>query len=263
MTIGDRIKERRKKLDMTSDELADELGKSRATIYRYENGDIKNLPTTILEPLAKALYTTPAYLMGWTDDYHDWERIGNDEGIYPPKDYSGSYEDYVKFKYMEESDDLVDSYYDTYGNAINYIKNIGCQIVDVNGSSDVLIITPNKEHLKVNVNDLVYNFMIFGTSKPGIKKLVTPRRITDLSDEEARLLKSFNRLNQSGRIEAQKRIDELAMIPTYVDKIISVSSSDTNYLEPQAAHERTDIEVTDEMREYDDDLMDNDDLWNK
>lgn len=35
------------------------------------------------------------------------------------------------------------------------------------------------------------------------------------------------------------------------------------HLEPVAAHERTDIEVTDEMRKYDDDLMDNDDLWNK
>lgn len=35
------------------------------------------------------------------------------------------------------------------------------------------------------------------------------------------------------------------------------------YLEPQAAHERTDIEVTDEMRKHDDDLMDNDDLWDK
>lgn len=35
------------------------------------------------------------------------------------------------------------------------------------------------------------------------------------------------------------------------------------HLEPQAAHERTDIEVTDEMRKHDDDLMDNDDLWNK
>ena len=59
--------------------MADRIGKSRATIYRYENGDIESLPTTILEPLAKALNTTPADLMGWGDadqkaeamvDYH-------------------------------------------------------------------------------------------------------------------------------------------------------------------------------------------------
>lgn len=34
-----------------------------------------------------------------------------------------------------------------------------------------------------------------------------------------------------------------------------------SHLEPQAAHERTDIEVTDEMRKHDDDIMDNDDFW--
>lgn len=66
MNIGDRIKQRRLELKLTVDELAEKIGKSRATIYRYENGDIENMPTTILEPLAKALDTTPADLMGWT-----------------------------------------------------------------------------------------------------------------------------------------------------------------------------------------------------
>lgn len=65
MNIGNRIKQRRLELALTVDDLADLIGKSRATIYRYENGDIENMPTTILEPLASALHTTPAYLMGW------------------------------------------------------------------------------------------------------------------------------------------------------------------------------------------------------
>lgn len=63
--IGERIKERRKSLNLTAQQLADLIGKDRATIYRYENGDIENLPTTILEPLADALKTTPGYLTGW------------------------------------------------------------------------------------------------------------------------------------------------------------------------------------------------------
>lgn len=65
MKIGERIKQRRIELDMDADELANKIGKSRATVYRYENGDIENMPTTVLEPIAKALQTTPAYLMGW------------------------------------------------------------------------------------------------------------------------------------------------------------------------------------------------------
>lgn len=65
MSVGKRIKERRNELHMSVDELATKLNKNRATIYRYEKGDIENLPIDILEPLAKALDTTPQYLMGW------------------------------------------------------------------------------------------------------------------------------------------------------------------------------------------------------
>lgn len=65
MNIGLRIKERRKELKMSADELGRKLGKDRSTIYRYEKGDIENLPLDILEPIANALETTPQYLMGW------------------------------------------------------------------------------------------------------------------------------------------------------------------------------------------------------
>lgn len=65
MSIGQRIKFLRTKRGMSIDELAIRLGKNRTTIYRYENGDIENLPLDILNPLADALNTTPGYLMGW------------------------------------------------------------------------------------------------------------------------------------------------------------------------------------------------------
>ncbi len=65
MNIGQRIKEKRKELKISADELADRLGKDRSTIYRYEKGDIENLPLDVLEPIASALSTTPQYLMGW------------------------------------------------------------------------------------------------------------------------------------------------------------------------------------------------------
>lgn len=67
MTIGERIKERRIQLGFSVDELAQKIGKNRATIYRYESNDIENFPITILEPLAKVLETTPSYLMGWEE----------------------------------------------------------------------------------------------------------------------------------------------------------------------------------------------------
>ncbi len=65
MTIGSRIKERRLYLGLSAEELGRRLGKDRATIYRYENGDIENMPLDVLKPLAETLETTPAYLAGW------------------------------------------------------------------------------------------------------------------------------------------------------------------------------------------------------
>lgn len=74
MKVGDRIRAKRQDLGMSVDELAARLGKNRATVYRYEKGDIENMPVNVLEPLAEVLQTTPAYLMGWTPDDYDWER---------------------------------------------------------------------------------------------------------------------------------------------------------------------------------------------
>ena len=63
--ISQRIRMLRQKYNISIDDLANKIGKNRATIYRYENGDIENMPTSILKPLAEALHTTPEYLMGW------------------------------------------------------------------------------------------------------------------------------------------------------------------------------------------------------
>lgn len=68
MTVGQRIQQRRKALEMSAAELGRRIGKNRATVFRYENGDIDKLPVDVLKPIAEALLTTPAYLMGWEDE---------------------------------------------------------------------------------------------------------------------------------------------------------------------------------------------------
>lgn len=69
--LGMRIRERRKALGLSGDELAKKIGKTRSTIYRYECGDIENLPIELLIPLADALQTSPEYIMGWDNDRED------------------------------------------------------------------------------------------------------------------------------------------------------------------------------------------------
>ena len=67
MTTGQRMKNRRKAIGLSAERVAEILGVSPATIYRYENGDIEKVPGDRLAPIAAALQTTPAYLMGWED----------------------------------------------------------------------------------------------------------------------------------------------------------------------------------------------------
>lgn len=67
-SIGNRIKTLRLALKYTLEELGVAVGVSKATIQRYETGIISNIPSDKIELLAKALQTSPAYLMGWEED---------------------------------------------------------------------------------------------------------------------------------------------------------------------------------------------------
>ena len=68
MKIGQRIKQRREELGIGQTQLAEKIGSSKQNLYKYENGIITNIPSEKVEAIAKALYTTPAYLMGWSED---------------------------------------------------------------------------------------------------------------------------------------------------------------------------------------------------
>ena len=67
MTTGERMKQLRKKLGLSADELGEMIGKDRSTIYRYERGDIESATIDVLPRLARALQTTPQHIMGWDD----------------------------------------------------------------------------------------------------------------------------------------------------------------------------------------------------
>lgn len=71
VNVGERIKRRRKQLGLSAEKVADELGVSPATVYRYESNEIMNMRIDKLEPIAKALHTTPAFLMGWGENSGD------------------------------------------------------------------------------------------------------------------------------------------------------------------------------------------------
>ena len=65
MNVNERIKQRRVKLGMNVSDIAEELGISRATLYRYESHEIEKLPVAIIEPLSEILDINPIELLGW------------------------------------------------------------------------------------------------------------------------------------------------------------------------------------------------------
>lgn len=68
LELGDRIRQLRDQLGLTQEDVAKRVGVAIQTIYKYENGIVTNIPSDKIENIAKALETTPAYLMGWEPD---------------------------------------------------------------------------------------------------------------------------------------------------------------------------------------------------
>src|SRR5699024_10578037 len=71
MTVGQRIKARRKELKLSADKVAELLGKNRATVYRYESDEIEDMSVNIISDIARILKIDPGYLMGWKESKED------------------------------------------------------------------------------------------------------------------------------------------------------------------------------------------------
>ena len=65
--MSKKIKELRLSQGMTLEQVANEVGVGKSTVRKWETGMIANMRRDKIASLAKALHTTPAYLMGWEE----------------------------------------------------------------------------------------------------------------------------------------------------------------------------------------------------
>ena len=65
MDIKEKLKSRRKELNLTMLDVANKVGVSEATISRWESGDIANMRRDKIVLLANALQVSPSFIMGW------------------------------------------------------------------------------------------------------------------------------------------------------------------------------------------------------
>ncbi len=152
MTIGERIRKERERLDLSQTELAEKIGISKQTLYKYENNIITNIPSSKIEELAQMLNVSPSFLMGWN--------------------------------------------------------------TTINQNQDEIIVKKNSQ--------------------------------------ESLVIKEMSKMNQRGKNKLLNTAREMNYSPLYNDNFQQTLS---------AAHERTDIEVTEEMRKHDDAIMMDDSFW--
>lgn len=63
-----KIKELRKEKGLTLEQVANIVGVGKSTVRKWETGMIANMRRDKIAALAKALGTTPVYLMGWEEE---------------------------------------------------------------------------------------------------------------------------------------------------------------------------------------------------
>lgn len=73
MDMARKIKALRQELGLTLDQVAQVVGVGKSTVRKWETGMIANMKRDKIADLAKALHTTPAYLMGWDENPMDNE----------------------------------------------------------------------------------------------------------------------------------------------------------------------------------------------
>ena len=66
--MAQRIKALRQEKGLTLEQVAEVVGVGKSTVRKWETGMIANMRRDKIADLAKALGTTPAYLMGWEED---------------------------------------------------------------------------------------------------------------------------------------------------------------------------------------------------
>lgn len=66
--LGKRIYDLRKGLGLTLEDVGRAVGVGKSTVRKWEQGTIANMRRDKIKDLASVLCTTPAYIMGWTDE---------------------------------------------------------------------------------------------------------------------------------------------------------------------------------------------------
>ena len=158
MTVGERIKLRRRELGLTQTELAERMGlTSKTTICKAETKDF-NPTTDRVKEFAKALGVTPAYLMGWENDKEKKQVIIERVMTSSTSSYTGERDDIKELVEVARK-----SSPDNVRIATKMLKGL---------NNNVYESVPETDVLTIDVNELDKNLLMRKGAVPGSKKVV-------------------------------------------------------------------------------------------
>lgn len=186
ISIGKRIKAKRKELGMSAEQLADVLGVSPATIYRYESNEISSIKVGRIKPMAKALNTSVAYLMGW------------DESFVNASDFNKNIEIYDKIQELCNSACVSIT-------SLEAELGIGKGLIGKwrKNSPNIISLQKVADYFDVSVDYLL------GRERPASSSFV-------FSPDEKSLILLFRELNDEGQEKARSYIDDLVASGRYI-----------------------------------------------
>lgn len=243
---NERIRQKRLEKGITLAQIADSLNVTEATAQRYESGSIKTVPYEHICTYAKLFNCTPQYLMGW----------------------------------VNEDEDVLDYFYNILEKIVDALENNGFDVFPSNSFKDETLIIKSKDGktIKSTESELVreYEKIQYQNINFDVKMLINKKlfNTTTETDLFIRLFESFGykiTLNEQtvdisfyGEHFLLKKIDFTEMLERcHKDFSYNINRLIDSYRQKEramlnAAHERTDIEVTDDMKKNDDDIMDSD-----
>ncbi|WP_199798753.1 helix-turn-helix domain-containing protein [Clostridium tetani] len=222
MEIKDIIRKRREELNLTYEQLGNMVGVGKSTVRKWETGMIENMRRDNIIALSKALNISPSVIMGWEDETENTisERIKKG----------------LEIRNMKQAE-LVEK------------TGIGKSSI----STYILgAYEPKQKNIYKIAKALDVNeAWLMGLDVPMERQQLTLNN--NLSKKETTLLTNFNKLNETGKDEAIKRVEELTQIDKYTHE-------EKEHLMPIAAHDK-EGKFSKEDMEHDLNLMKDDKLW--
>ena len=259
--IGNRIKQARTLKNYTLDDIANEIGVAKSTIQRYENGLISKPKLPVLQAIADALNVNPAWLSGQDVPMIIDESLNN----------------IVKNRLKELNMSLEDIV-EKAGIPLHWLQNIekfipyeqdyiwASKLAEAIGLPGSVLRSALAKQEPPMPDDLP-KITAKEAFKDALEDFKEPPKVGNIkvfiSKEEQNHLYKYRAIDDHGRELVDTILDKEHERCEASNKVVQLPKENKSYLEPNAANERTDIEVTDEMRRHDDDLMNDDDFWNK